>query len=171
MYNNIESYVDSYLNYVHEHRIAVREAGKHIVGGIPFTRLAAHDNSKYSDIELYPYAMRFYGPIAERTSPKNSELFRTAWLNHCHKNDHHWQHWLIPGNVCTPVEMPEVCVREMIADWLSFGGPDEMADYLKQKLPGMMFHFRTKTLLASLLTDIFKNNDIRNFEQIILSLI
>jgi hypothetical protein len=45
--------------------------------------------------------------------------FNKAWLHHIHLNDHHWNHWLLQqdSGELRALEMPDVCIKEMIADW------------------------------------------------------
>ena len=55
-----------------------------------------HDLSKFRWSEWFPYVSFFYGP--------QPPLFRTqlnfdkAWLLHQHRNQHHWQYWLVIDN-------------------------------------------------------------------------
>lgn len=168
LYYTTKNYFEPYLDYVDRHRAKVREAGLHIVGSIPLSVLVKHDLSKYSEAEFPYYAMRHYGPIEDRQTPHNVELYYAAWLHHVHNNDHHWEHWMIPtATVSTPVVMPVVCIREMVADLLSFGGPVELAEYLKKHLAAMSFHPRTKPILADILGGVFRDANVANYRLIL----
>lgn len=49
--------------------------------------------------------------------------FDRAWLKHIHRNDHHWQYWLLQQDDGRKVALlpPAIAVDEMIADWLGAG--------------------------------------------------
>ncbi len=49
--------------------------------------------------------------------------FDRAWLKHIHRNDHHWQHWLLQRDDGGKVALlpPTLAVDEMVADWLGAG--------------------------------------------------
>lgn len=46
-----------------------------------------------------------------------------AWLKHIHRNDHHWQHWLLQQDDGRKIALlpPTLAVDEMVADWLGAG--------------------------------------------------
>ena len=81
---------------------------------------SAHDYSKYEPEEYEAYDKYFYGNRSYEVVQK----FNLAWLNHIHKNPHHWQHWVlisddpIEGIKC--LDMPIEYIIEMICDWWSF---------------------------------------------------
>ena len=103
-----------YLWVIAKHKWFVLIAGWRM--GVPFWRLIIHDLSKYSPVEFFAYARRFYG-AADRL-----EEFDRAWIHHQNHNPHHWQYWIDrSGDEYSPAEMPLVFVREMIADWLAAG--------------------------------------------------
>ena len=84
-----------------------------------------HDDSKSSSVEYKAYDEYFYGKKTEEVK-KN---FDYAWLHHLHCNPHHWQYWVLKEDD-TPasadsmmikcLEIPDVYILEMIADWWSF---------------------------------------------------
>lgn len=97
-----------------------------------------HDLSKMSKEEYSAYDEYFYG------DEKNEEInnrFQNAWLNHIHKNPHHWQHWVLinddEGEVV--LDMEHVYIVEMICDWWSFSwmkyretlNPESLQDIFK----------------------------------------
>jgi hypothetical protein len=49
--------------------------------------------------------------------------FDRAWLKHIHRNDHHWQHWLLQQDDGRKIALipPAIAVDEMIADWMGAG--------------------------------------------------
>lgn len=112
--------VKDFFEALHLHKKYVLEAGL-IVGGIPDERLFNHDASKFTEAEFPHYARQFHG---DKGDPAG---FAKAWLHHVHHNDHHWQYWLF-GAGFSPYDggvehsgalpMPEVCIREMVADWM-----------------------------------------------------
>lgn len=112
--------IKEYFESLHLHKKYVMEAGL-IVTGIPEERLFNHDASKFTQAEYPYYARQFHG---DRGDPAG---FARAWLHHIHHNDHHWHHWLFADGYSPygsgielngALPMPEVCVREMVADWM-----------------------------------------------------
>lgn len=102
-----------------------------------------HDKSKYDIDEYSAYDAYFYGG---NRSYEVVEQFNRAWLNHIHKNKHHWQHWILindnPDEGEIILDMPRLCIIEMICDWMSFSIAkgdmyeifnwyDEHKDYMK----------------------------------------
>lgn len=148
------AYQDSLLTHIHY----VREAAR-IVGGIPTRQLMAHDESKYTAEEFPFYTRQFFG---DKGDPSG---WARAWLHHIHHNHHHWQHWVFPDNY-TPrgsdveggiVQMPEVYVREMVADWMGANRAYEqtwdMAKWLKANLYRIKLHSETRTAVLGILTN------------------
>ena len=81
----------------------------------------AHDLSKIAPDEYYFYDDYFYGG---NRSHEVVENFHRAFLNHLHRNPHHWQYWVLPSdNAGEPeryIEIPLAYIFEMICDWWSF---------------------------------------------------
>lgn len=81
----------------------------------------AHDSSKTTGDEYYPYDAYFYGG---NRSHQVVQDFNMAWLKHIHRNPHHWQYWVLinddpeEGEIVLP--MPYNYIVEMICDWWSF---------------------------------------------------
>lgn len=102
-----------------KHKWFVLIAGRRLK--VPLWRLLIHDLSKFSPAEFGPYARHFYGGGGDDRG------FAEAWWHHYFHNSHHWEHYVsrdpnergIPAAGTLP--MPEVCVREMVADWLAAG--------------------------------------------------
>ena len=106
-----------------------------------------HDWTKFQPVEWFPYVAFFYGhgmtrgqatalgynfPVDDAT-----ELaFELGWNHHQNRNDHHWQYWVRLGDDGTTLAlpMPDVCRREMLADWRgALGKPDTCAWYQANK--------------------------------------
>ncbi len=159
--------IKDFFESLHLHKKYVMEAGL-IVGGIPEERLFNHDASKFTEAEYPHYARQFHG---DKDDPAG---FARAWLNHIHLNDHHWNHWLfadgysatnsgIDSNGALP--MPEVCVREMVADWMgaskAYTDSWDMTDWLQVNLDlidlsasRIKIHAETVEILISVLDGI-----------------
>lgn len=78
-----------------------------------------HDASKTEPDEYDAYDAYFYGG---NRSHKVVKEFNSAWLQHIHRNPHHWQHWVLfqdEGPIIS-IEMPYIYILEMICDWWSF---------------------------------------------------
>lgn len=102
-----------------------------------------HDKSKDLADEYSAYDAYFYGG---NRSFEVVQDFRNAWLRHIHRNEHHWQHWVLinddPNEGEIIMDMPYNCIIEMICDWWAFswnkekldeifGWYDEHKDYIK----------------------------------------
>jgi hypothetical protein len=123
-----------------------------------------HDMSKFLPSEWTPYVMSFYGPWSYKERPQwVIDGFNEAWLKHQHRNDHHWQYWVLIGDVLSPLEgydpkdnsqclpMSEACWKEMVADWRGAGraqghGNDALPWYTKNK-DNMRLHPDTRALV------------------------
>jgi hypothetical protein len=119
-----------------------------------------HDRSKYSSEEYDAYDAYFYGE-------KDEDAFNYAWLHHIHNNPHHWQHWLLmnddgkyrdPDKVI-PLEMPKVCVLEMVADWWSFswrtGNLEEVFGWYEGHKDDIILHPKTREFVEAVLGEIW----------------
>lgn len=130
-----------YLRYVLVHKWHVLRAGLGL--GVPLWRLILHDWTKFLPCEFIPYRDWFYSNWrqdnyqGESAAPEALKTaFDYAWNHHCHKNDHHWQFFILkyddPGMKI--LEMTDVARREMLADWIgagrALGKPDTRGWYL-----------------------------------------
>lgn len=72
-----------------------------------------HDWTKFLPSEFVEYSKYF-------ASGKKTAI-EYKWLEHLHKNKHHWQYWVLLDNEgkTQALRMPDRYVKEMIADWLS----------------------------------------------------
>lgn len=80
----------------------------------------AHDASKTDANEYHAYDNYFYG----NRSYQVVQDFKLAWLEHIHKNPHHWQHWVLinddPNEGVVALDMPTNYILEMVCDWWAF---------------------------------------------------
>jgi hypothetical protein len=111
-----------------------------------------HDWTKFLPCEWFPYVAYFNGPkypswrtlygdvrqqecAAGRTKEAVRDAFDRAWLHHQHTNKHHYQHWVLRNDDGDTriLQMPDVYMREMVADWRgagrALGKPDTAAWY------------------------------------------
>lgn len=144
--NNVQKGADFFVNYLPE--ILYDEQGKYI-GCDLMDVCSMHDNSKYSEEEYDAYDAYFYG---ESKSKKVINNFNLAWLNHIHKNPHHWQHWiLIEDDPQTKddvlIEIPNLYIFEMICDWWSFswqkGDLNEIFNWYEEHKNNIKMHPNT----------------------------
>ena len=91
--------------------------------GIDYEHLICyeHDKSKSEADEYYAYDRYFYGTSR---SFEVVEDFNYAWLQHIHRNPHHWQHWVLinddPNEGEKIIDMPYHYILEMVCDWWAF---------------------------------------------------
>ena len=91
-----------------------------------------HDLSKFLPSEWLAYVNYFYGDreppktakgynVAD--DPKRDRAFDEAWLRHIHRNDHHWQFWLLrkDSGESVALPMPRAAWLEMLCDWRGAG--------------------------------------------------
>lgn len=123
--------------------------------GIPW-RGIVHDLSKFSRAEWKPYALSFYGlwGYTERPDWLVSE-FDHAWLHHLHRNDHHWQYWILTQDEDQDkvLPMPDRARREMLADWRGAGraitGKDNTKAWYLDHQDKMELHQETRDWIDS----------------------
>lgn len=120
--------------------------------GIPWLGLI-HDWSKFLPDEFIPYARNFYG---ERTESVKSD-FDIAWLNHVHRNKHHWMHWIVnyDNGKTKTIQMPDHYMKEMLADWRGTGRAkgkgDDTALWYATHADMMQLHQLTRAWVESVL--------------------
>ena len=130
---------------------------------LPLWRALTHDLSKFTRLELSHYNRQFFG---DKGDPKG---WAKAWLHHYHHNDHHWEHWIVESihssiadrdgcikNNC--LAMSDVCVREMVADWMAaskaYTGSWVMTDWLSNNLTKIKVHPQTMEDIIELLSTL-----------------
>jgi len=146
----VKKFDESLANHIKYYREAVK-----IIGGILKSIWSVHYESKYSKFEYPAYVRRFGGGI------KDDNEFGTAWLHHLHFNPNHPEFYIIPadeGEGDTILEMPEVFVREMIADWMGsqkvYTGSFDMNDWLKKNFCKKKLHQKSRSYAISVLKEI-----------------
>lgn len=160
-----------YLKYLIKHKwfvfIECTKAGEIWLGIL-------HDLSKFRPDEFIPYARYFYGKYPNHetcssaykyvyTGPYQENInhdFDVAWLQHQHRNPHHWQHWLLQeddGDLKI-LDMPTAYIREMIADWKGAGraitgknDPEECKNWYNKNQNKIKLESFTKSYVLSIL--------------------
>lgn len=118
----------------------------------------AHDQSKYEKDEYDAYDKYFYGD----RSYEVVQNFNYAWLQHIHKNPHHWQHWVLINDDealgIVMLEIPLKYIIEMICDWWSFswksGNLYEIFDWYAKHRDGMKINSVSRRILEDILNRI-----------------
>lgn len=74
-----------------------------------------HDDTKTVPSEYKPFDEYYYGKHKKDTIHN----YRMAYLEHVHRNPHHWQHWILinPDGTKINMDMPYEYIIEMICDW------------------------------------------------------
>lgn len=130
----------AYLKYVMRHKYYVFVAC--IKLGVPIWIALLHDWDKFLPDEWFAYANIFYeldGNKKEYDPSVPHPEFAKAWLKHQNRNKHHWQFWLLTWDHggTDYLDMPDVFIREMIADWMgagrALGFPDTAGWYTKNR--------------------------------------
>lgn len=123
-----------YNLYIEEHRENVKKAFKwlkdnnilkdfdvDVIMDTEYNCCEIHDESKLNPDEYEAYDLYFYG---KNRSYQVVQDFNKAWLLHIHRNQHHWQHWVLindyPNEGEIIIDMPDCYIIEMICDWWSF---------------------------------------------------
>ena len=115
-----------------------------------------HDKSKDLEDEYNAYDDYFYGGNRSFEVVQN---FRYAWLKHIHRNEHHWQHWVLinddPNEGEIIMDMPYNCIIEMICDWWAFswnkGKLDEIFVWYDEHKNYMKLSEKTRNVVESIL--------------------
>lgn len=131
-----------YVLFVLYHKWLVLRFGLE-VGGIPVWQLLIHDMSKFGSAEFGPYRMR-------SVTGKDTPEYRAAWKHHWSNNPHHWEYWVRDG---VAIPMPEVYVREMLADWNAANrtyDTEPLQEWLTKKWLRMNLHAETVRTLRPL---------------------
>ena len=118
----------------------------------------AHDQSKYDKEEYDAYDKYFYG----NRSYEVVQNFNYAWLQHIHKNPHHWQHWILINDDSelgiVALEIPLNYIIEMICDWWSFswrsGNLYEIFDWYAKHRDGMQMNDTSRKIIEDILNKI-----------------
>lgn len=119
----------------------------------------AHDKSKNESDEYDAYDAYFYG---RNRSFQVVQDFNYAWLNHIHRNPHHWQHWLLlndePNESEIILDIPYHYILEMICDWWAFswakGDLTEIFNWYDQHKSYMKLSEKTRKTVEDILWKI-----------------
>lgn len=147
-----------YLRYMLRHKWFVFRAG--LKFKVPVWRLLIHDWSKFRYwTEWIPYRELFYNlPCKE-----SREAFQLASMRHIKINKHHWNYWVhVAGGrdketyTLRVHEMPEIYVREMIADWYGAGravrGTWSAGEWYEQNKDHILLHPYTRAMVEQFLS-------------------
>lgn len=150
--------LEDYLSSLLAHIRYVQEAGLRL--GVAKSQRAEHDQSKFSEVEFPAAVERF------KAGDPNPDRYARAWLNHVHKNPHHWQHWMFPDGF-TPrgssveagvMAMPEEYAREMVADWMgssmAYTGSWDMTTWLVENMGRIRLHTATAATVRGILAEL-----------------
>ena len=147
----------AYCKYLVRHKWCVFRACLRTGAG-PWCGLV-HDLSKLLPDEWYPYARAFYAPDGAQEYLSSDE-FDEAWRNQ-RRNRHHWQYWTLfedRGGI-RALWMPDVFVREMVADWIgagqALGKPDARLWYRVNR-DNMMLAPSVRAQVERLLEDYYR---------------
>jgi hypothetical protein len=74
-----------------------------------------HDDTKTVPSEYKAFDEYYYGEHTKYTV----QNYRLAYLEHIHRNPHHWQYWILinPDGTKVNMDMPYEYIIEMICDW------------------------------------------------------
>lgn len=130
----------------------------------------SHDKSKYGSEEYDAYDNRFYKGV-ESSDPKIQEEFNKAWLHHIHANAHHWQHWVLiedDGTKPIAIEIPEINIVEMVADWGSFSYrkkmPLEIREWYNSHKDKIIMHPNSRAKVEMLIDLLIERLKTVNFQ-------
>lgn len=141
-----------------KHKYYVYLAGRRL--GVGWWQLVIHDWTKFTPAEYPHYQRQFFGDKGDPVG------FARAWLHHQNHWPHHWEYWITRTNHaqgaqagivddCLP--MPEIYVREMLADWQgasrAYTGSWDIGDWLSKNWPRIRLHPDTRRLLLKILAD------------------
>lgn len=156
----------AYLKYVLRHKWFVFRASL-FTPNYSLWKALTHDMSKFLPDEWFPYARTFYTRDG-KSRYKPDKAFNLAWLKHQHRNEHHWQHWVLRGDDDpeTALAMSPKALAEMVADWAGAGkaitGRWEIADWFEGSRGKMRLEPLTEGKTAALVN--FLDSSLKNKE-------
>jgi len=133
-----------------------------------------HDLTKFLGGEWLPYVEHFYGAKARKwrdetgyykPTDTGDPAFDLAWLRHQHRNDHHWQWWILTEDESgRPVALPmsEAARVEMLCDWIGasraqghggMGGPSGVRAWYAKHGAKMILHSDTRAWVENRLRE------------------
>ena len=118
-----------------------------------------HDLSKLMPTEFIQYAKYF-------ASGKKTYI-EYKWLDHMHRNRHHWQYWIVidnEGNDYT-LRMPDRYVKEMLCDWMAVAKEEQpkgkdiqhVVDWYKARRNVIRLHELSRRCLEVTLEKVYHN--------------
>ena len=135
--------------------------------GVPILSALIHDWDKLTPGMWLPYARYFHNGVQRRDASgayvhQHGETldFDRAWNGHQKRNKHHWQYWVCfkDDGAVTPLPIPDVHRREMLADWIGAGrayNPDwtplEPCRWYEKHKAKMQLHPETREWVESAL--------------------
>jgi hypothetical protein len=123
-------------------------------------QLIIHDWTKLAPLEFIAYANWFHRTSTPYSVEETTLLnnFNYAWLNHIHRNKHHWNWWIYASDQegVRVIRMEEKYLREMIADWKSVGmclkgDPENAKSWYLERKDTMSLHPQTRNRVEFLL--------------------
>lgn len=108
-----------HVSTINKHRAFVRKACFKM--GIPWRGLM-HDISKYTPAEL-AICKYYVGNKSPHDNCREKIGYSPSWINHFHKNKHHWEYWCetnVKGE-WVPIKIPYKYVIEMFCDFIGAG--------------------------------------------------
>lgn len=156
-----------YDEYIKNHKDNVVKAYEWLCSNLPELKIdyemtiCDHDLSKYDAYEYFAYDSYFYG---NNRSHQVVQDFNYAWLEHIHRNPHHWQYWVLinddPENGEIVMDIPYVYIIEMICDWWSFswskGDLHEIFNWYEERKDYIKLSPKTRKTVESILDKIKK---------------
>lgn len=142
------------------HKWYVWKAGRRLKVG--WWRLLIHDYTKFLPAE-YPYYQRqFFGKADD------PDGFARAWLHHQNSWSHHWEYHITrtahsrgavkPDIVDDCLPMPEMDVREMVADWMgasrAYTNSWDISGWFHGHIGKIKLHPKTRQILSKVLSEI-----------------
>jgi hypothetical protein len=145
----------AYLKSVLRHKYYVAIEGWKL--GLPLWILIFHDWDKFLPSMFIAYARTFYDVDGSRLPYMEGHEFQEAWNAHQKRNKHHWQYWVLMGDTedrNDVLKMPNIYIKEMIADWRgagrAYGNPDTANWYLQHR-DGIQLHPVTRYIVEHVL--------------------
>lgn len=156
-----DDYLDKHRNNVKKGLLWLIDHFPEIGAIVDKSAFDDHDQSKDNSDEYCAYDAYFY---SRNRSNRVVKDFEYAWLEHIHRNPHHWQHWVLhhddPDKPVTVLDMPYHYIIEMICDWWSFswasGNLYEIFDWYEKHKDHMQLGKRTRITVETMLDRIKK---------------
>mgnify|MGYP001582821342 CR=1 FL=1 len=125
--------------------------------GVPIWRLIVHDLDKFWPPKWKGYANYYFNPNKQFDF---TSKFNYACNGHQKLAKHHWQYWILIDNFADliPLEIPDVFIKEMIADWLSaakckVGNELNIYKWYAENKENLILNKKTRAKLEKLLSE------------------